>query len=376
MLAVSSSAVKTTERGQTDSNSAIQGNLSSVEDIRFSKSLALRVNREVGNESEQNIKKDTELAAITDELPLIDGLTEQEFNQDKVITNESGQANEGDELSIPSALPDDVYIQLEGDKVSNTSASPVASISTQTTPDLDAGAEPVNSILAKPEASKPTDYVSGATSLELKTDNLKHVNSVPNREPVIQTPEPQIGHQPQYNPKTLNEFALPTLGASDRIANNAATVQPAPIRFQASIQINDPKSSMEKQLSLLIKDKAEVQISSKQQQAVIRLDPPELGRIELKVKLENEKLHISVHSNSQSVKDAVSGTVDKLKTDFSHYGHVAVDVSDLGGSDSSDNVFEREYHETSGIVEERFSINSPIELEQKPNSTDSVLAKV
>ncbi|MEZ9708851.1 flagellar hook-length control protein FliK [Vibrio breoganii] len=89
----------------------------------------------------------------------------------------------------------------------------------------------------------------------------------------------------------------------------------------------------------ILADKVQLQVSSKGQNATIRLDPPELGRMELNVRVDGDRLNVNVGAQNVQVRDALHQTIERLREDLLASGFASVDVnvsSDERGSESSD----------------------------------------
>ncbi|MDE1076959.1 flagellar hook-length control protein FliK, partial [Escherichia coli] len=79
-------------------------------------------------------------------------------------------------------------------------------------------------------------------------------------------------------------------------------------------------------LSATIADKVSVQINAKTPTATIRLDPPDLGKIELVVKLDNDKLHIQINASSNTTRESIQMTSDRLRAELVEQNFLNVDV--------------------------------------------------
>ncbi|MGS0726619.1 flagellar hook-length control protein FliK, partial [Shewanella sp. 0m-11] len=78
-----------------------------------------------------------------------------------------------------------------------------------------------------------------------------------------------------------------------------------------------------------LREQLRFQIDQQIKQAEIRLDPPELGKIELNVRLDGDRLHIQMHAANPSVRDALLMGLDRLRAELAmdHGGQIDVDIS-------------------------------------------------
>ncbi|MDP5292374.1 flagellar hook-length control protein FliK [Oceanimonas sp. CHS3-5] len=90
----------------------------------------------------------------------------------------------------------------------------------------------------------------------------------------------------------------------------------APVQLQPG-----DKAALGEQLLQTLKDKVELQLNQRVQQARIKLDPPEMGRMELTVRLEGERLHVQINASHSGLRDAITAQADRLRHDLlAHHG--------------------------------------------------------
>ena len=78
-------------------------------------------------------------------------------------------------------------------------------------------------------------------------------------------------------------------------------------------------------------EKLSLMLGSKVQSADIRLDPPNLGSIEIKIKVEGDKASVIFHSPHGAVRDAVSESIPRLREMLSEQGISLGDVTVSSG---------------------------------------------
>ena len=89
--------------------------------------------------------------------------------------------------------------------------------------------------------------------------------------------------------------------------------------------LNETISIFRKDFAEAVKDKVMVMISQKLQQFDIRLDPPELGNVHVRVNLQSEQAVVNFTVQNQQAKEAFEENLHKLKDMLSQSG---VDVGD------------------------------------------------
>lgn len=74
-------------------------------------------------------------------------------------------------------------------------------------------------------------------------------------------------------------------------------------------------------------DKVNLQIGQQLQKAQIRLDPPNLGRIDISISVDGDKTSVSLITSNPQVRDAIAQTLDQLRQTLSQNGSVSVDLN-------------------------------------------------
>lgn len=119
----------------------------------------------------------------------------------------------------------------------------------------------------------------------------------------------------------------PTLSAA-----RPAEYQWAPARLAAS------EAQWGQQLVDVLKDRVELQVNHSIKQAHIRLDPPELGRLELTVRMEGDRLNVQLNVTNPAVREALIQSMERLRMSLAphHAGGVEVNVGQGGEQERGD----------------------------------------
>ncbi|MGL5948978.1 MAG: flagellar hook-length control protein FliK [Aeromonas sp.] len=147
---------------------------------------------------------------------------------------------------------------------------------------------------------------------------------------------------------------------------NVQGLQVKPMAYQwapAHLEGSSP-AQWGQQLIALLRDKVQLQVNQQVKQAHIRLDPPDLGRLDLSVKVEGDKLTVQLNANNPAVREALLQNLDRLRSTLSthHSGGVEVNVGQ-GERDprqaqwQTDKILagRRESAEADGAIEKRTS---------------------
>lgn len=105
----------------------------------------------------------------------------------------------------------------------------------------------------------------------------------------------------------------------------------------APLKLGDKSAQWGQQLLDTLRERVEMQVNQQVKQAHIRLDPPELGRLELTVRLDGDHLSVQINANHAQLRDALLQAGDRLRAALmpQHAGGVSVDVGQGAPDDRS-----------------------------------------
>ncbi len=107
--------------------------------------------------------------------------------------------------------------------------------------------------------------------------------------------------------------------------------QPTPAKYEWSmVKLDSQQQNWSRQLCNVLQDRIEMQINQHIKQAKIRLDPPELGRLDLTVRFDGDRLSVVVNSSNASVREALQESLANLKGGLADQFGAGVDVN-VGG---------------------------------------------
>lgn len=138
--------------------------------------------------------------------------------------------------------------------------------------------------------------------------------------------------------------AGPTASAAEpnaTVANPAlqtAALRPHAASEWAPIRLADqPAQQWGRDLAAALGERLSMQVLQNVKEARVRLDPPELGRIEMTVRLEGDRLNVQLHASQMQVRDLLAQHAERLRLDLiEQHGH-SVDVhvgTETGRQDS------------------------------------------
>ncbi|MBY5920033.1 flagellar hook-length control protein FliK [Ferrimonas balearica] len=168
--------------------------------------------------------------------------------------------------------------------------------------------------------------------LASRTDNTRIGNTelLAALRPVV-SPEmaAQLGSEGKGNEGTAAVSALAQSGSATTNATNPATrglPQWGPLSLPGEAQ------HWAREMLTPLRDQLRFQFEQQIKSAELRLDPPDLGRIELNVRLEGERLIVQLNAANPTVREALQSGAERLRDELgqSHGGQVDVDVGSEG----------------------------------------------
>ncbi|MFM5465038.1 flagellar hook-length control protein FliK [Aeromonas simiae] len=100
----------------------------------------------------------------------------------------------------------------------------------------------------------------------------------------------------------------------------------------APVRLGDSAAQWGQQLVEALRDKVDLQVNQQVKQAHIRLDPPDLGRLELSVRMDGDKLTVQLNAANPAIREALIQSMERLRMALAlhHSGGVEVNVGQEG----------------------------------------------
>ena len=161
--------------------------------------------------------------------------------------------------------------------------------------------------------------------------SIKAQTTAPNLNALsFQRPNTQLALQTQLQVQSV----VAELSNIDSTAANAMS-SPAGLHLKTSqwgpVPVNTSVAlpHQAQQLMTPLREQVRFQIDHQVKQAEIRLDPPELGKLDMNVKLDGERLQVHLHAATAQVRDALQAGIERLRSDLAldHGGQVDVNIS-------------------------------------------------
>ena len=99
-----------------------------------------------------------------------------------------------------------------------------------------------------------------------------------------------------------------------------------------SVSQSAPMMMQAQEMLSPLREQLRFQIDQQIKQAELRLDPPELGKVELNIRFDDDRLHIQMHAANPAVRDALLMGLDRLRNELAmdHGGQIDVDINQQG----------------------------------------------
>ncbi|MGR4990534.1 flagellar hook-length control protein FliK [Vibrio rotiferianus] len=115
----------------------------------------------------------------------------------------------------------------------------------------------------------------------------------------------------------------------------------------ASMQIDTKAGKWGEQMMQVLHDRVTLQAQQNMQEAKIRLDPPELGKLDLLVRVEGDRLNVQINANTAATREALVQISERLRAELQQQNFVHVDVnvgSDQGKDQPNHHESQEEAH--------------------------------
>ncbi|MFS1436539.1 flagellar hook-length control protein FliK [Shewanella sp. 10N.286.48.A6] len=215
-----------------------------------------------------------------------------------------------------------------GDSVNNTNAQIGASISTTAVP------------IAPLSMQQSTPISTQKSSTPLSSSPMLQQASVP----ASHSPMLQQAYSPAIEPPiSATSFAaiqpVTTEAANSDIDSINQVIQQLTATTQksqnpvsqwgpVSVTQSAPLLHQANEIMSPLRDQLRFQIDQQIKHAELRLDPPELGKVELNIRLDGDRLHVQMHAANPAVRDALLMGLDRLRMELEmdHGGQVDIDM--------------------------------------------------
>ncbi|NRF31270.1 flagellar hook-length control protein FliK [Vibrio coralliilyticus] len=104
----------------------------------------------------------------------------------------------------------------------------------------------------------------------------------------------------------------------------------------AAVKVDTSAAKWGEQMMQVLHDRVSLQAQQSMQEAKIRLDPPELGKLDLLVRVDGDRLNVQINANAAATREALLQVSDRLRAELQDQNFVHVDVNVGSGESERD----------------------------------------
>lgn len=182
----------------------------------------------------------------------------------------------------------------------------------------------LNNQISVPQATN-ADQVTSANVLQTPLTNPEVNNRTSN------TPVADIKLVSAINSELSNIGASPlspTAQSAPLHSSSTTNVTAGENRPEwATLRIDTQAGKWGEQMLQVLHDRVTLQAQQNLQEAKIRLDPPDLGKLDLVVRIEGDRLSVQINANNAATREALMQVSDRLRAELQEQNFVNVDVN-------------------------------------------------
>ncbi len=116
----------------------------------------------------------------------------------------------------------------------------------------------------------------------------------------------------------------------------------------APIRVDTSAAKWGEQMMQVLHDRVTLQAQQNVQEAKIRLDPPDLGKLDVLVRVEGDRLSVQINANTAATREALMQVSERLRAELQEQNFVHVDVN-VGSEQSQRSQQQEQYEEDTNI---------------------------
>ncbi|MEO3989830.1 flagellar hook-length control protein FliK [Pseudocitrobacter cyperus] len=154
---------------------------------------------------------------------------------------------------------------------------------------------------------------------------------------------------------TLMTAVTPEVAAQPVTASSAVSPDVRPTQT-STLQLDTEDPRWSQQLQRVLGERLQVQVKNQIQHATIRLDPPDMGKIDISLQIDNGRMQVQINASHAEVYRALQQTSNDLRQSLTEQNFVQVNVqvsSQSGG---------QQHHQGSPFAEQQAVIQSAAEI--------------
>lgn len=229
---------------------------------------------------------------------------------------------EGNNLPVQVKLSNEKSVDLKV-KQAKTAEAPVVLHKIPVTEQQDAHKLKSDSLVSQTLDNDRTHSLNKAEGLEYKESQTQHKQDKQLFEQIIAKTNTESASQH----RSAEHVVTQSLSHLTTVSQTSGASSASTVAATSSMQL--PLHSTPAQWGLALGDKVQWMINSKLETAEIRIDPPHLGKMDVKIKMDGDNANVVIHTHQAATRDLVDAASFRLKEMLqdSGYNTVNVDVS-------------------------------------------------
>lgn len=302
--------------GALSDGDVIEGALSNEEDILDGSEIT----------DKTNISDSSQLENITNNIDTVDISEKDDFvlnDDDKITADEAKKL-----LDVKKDHVNDLFdLKEKQDKISVQESLKLKG--TQVNNVINSKENQVNSVLNKIETARKVDTkLTNVNSLGMKDGEGKSEETNQNSTLL----KPQFNMKiPDFQSAQLTNSQMSETTKGDEVIskeiklaniNNTLTTKGTELSSKEvqSSRLHEPLDLQSKQAAQNLTDRVLMMVNQNKQEVTIRLDPAELGTLQIKVRISNDQLMLNIQANVGQTKEFLEQNLSRLRDQLSQQG--------------------------------------------------------
>lgn len=226
-------------------------------------------------------------------------------------------------------------------------------------------------VAAEQVAARPLNelQMGKAEPVVMDTQATGHTLAAENRDVRVAATQPEEMVLPKkaFSPATAETLRLAGLNAAPAANIPVISAGQPQAQVNAPMRADGSGQALSAQLQHALGERLNLQINNQIQHATIRLDPPDMGRIEIVVQIEAGKIQVQINAGQSDVYRALQQVSNDLRQALTEQHFVDVDVR-LSNQNQQQNPGQRQHH--AGRENERILANEQPDTAHETRTRD------
>ena len=233
-------------------------------------------------------------------------------------------------------------------------------------------------------AQQPVDDALMANAQPLMATQALSMNLAPSLQqqtvamPSVAAVETPVSTQPLAPTLTavlapVTPVAMSTQDSSHSVSSTT-TATAAPVT--TTLKMDPEPSRWSEQLQSALGDRLQVQVKQQIQHATIRLDPPDMGKIDISMQVDNGRVQVQINASHAEVYRALQQTSNDLRQSLTEQNFVQVNVQVSSQSGGQQQGRGQHFAEQHNAIQAGAELAANVSATQDSRSDDSVLMTV